>query len=135
MATAMLVGCMPPELPAIDRQKAHIDASAALRQAADGPDPVTRANAIEATSQTVGIKAGPLFKQALEDQYPTVRFAAAMAIGDVRYQPAKAMLLGFARGADKCAVDTRGKRTLFFSKKYNLCSFTFSLENILKMKP
>jgi HEAT repeat protein len=71
-----------------DPSRTYAAASAALHQAAEDADPVTRSNAIEALSQTVGADAGAVLKQALLDPSPMVRFAAAMAIGDVKYAPA-----------------------------------------------
>jgi len=93
-----LGGCADPRTPElVSPQRAYIDATTVLRQAADDPDPVTRANAIEGLSQTQGLDAGGIYKQALGDEYPTVRFAAAMAIGDVRYEPARDTLIGMAK--------------------------------------
>ena len=95
---AVFAGCAnKPALPLVEPQKAYIDASSTLRQAADDSDAVTRANALEALSQIYGLEAGAVFKQALDDTYPTVRFAAGMAIGDVLYQPAKPTLVAMAQ--------------------------------------
>ena len=101
IATAALWGCAEPEATRIDPQMAFIDASAALRQAADDPDPVTRANAIEAIAQTTGVTEGAIFEQGLDDPYPAVRFAAAMAIGDMLYEPARDLLVRMARREDE----------------------------------
>ena len=76
----------------LDYGRIYIDARTALIQAADDPDPVTRSNAVEALSQSLGEQAGAVYKQALGDPYPSVRFAAAMAAGDLRYAPAKSVL-------------------------------------------
>jgi len=87
-------------------QPEPIDYSLAWRQARDtlvelgrGPDNVARAQAIEAIAETLGDQEGELFLEALGDENPAIRFAAAMAIGDVRYAPAKPYLLKMA--ADK----------------------------------
>lgn len=100
----MLAGCAEesPRLY-VNPQNAYIDANTVLRQAADDPDPVTRSHAIEAMAQTLGRQPGAVYKQALGDQYPAVRFAAAMAIGDVLYQPATKMLASMA--ADRTESD------------------------------
>ncbi len=122
LLSTMLAGCIPPEEPAVDFLTAYIDASIALRQAAEDPDPVTRANAIEALSQTVSVKAAPVFKQALDDEYPTVRFAAAMALGDVQYEPAKTTLQRMAK--DK-AEDERAE-----PDKRVLCAVIYALHRL-----
>jgi len=102
-------GCRGPKLPAVNPRMAYIDASSTLRQAADDPDPTTRAHAIEAISQTMGKAAGGILKQALRDAYPSVRFAAAMAVGELRYEPAKEVLVAMARskGEDPSAEPDR----------------------------
>ncbi len=104
-------GCVQQQrLPHVPRQKAYIDARTTLRQAADDPDPVTRANAMEALAQSMGIKAGPVLQQALSDESPMVRFAAAMAIGDSKYERAKPILQGMAQPKDADARAEPDKR-------------------------
>jgi len=76
-----------------DATKACIDARATLLQAVDSKDATTRANALEAMAQVFGQRGGQVFMQALGDPSPIVRFASAMAIGDVRYRPAQAQLV------------------------------------------
>jgi len=100
LAAMTMAGCTTSHRVAVDPRKACIDATSTMRQAADDPDWVTRAVAIEALSQTMGAKAGPVFKEALRDKVPAVRFAAAMAIGDVRYTPAKPLLVDMAKKKD-----------------------------------
>ena len=99
-----LAGCGPwPQLfqkeekLMVDPARAYIDAQATLLQAAEDKDPVTRANAMEALAGTLGAEAGAVFVQALDEQNPLVRFAAAMAIGDSKYKPALDRLLTMAR--------------------------------------
>lgn len=113
LAAAILAGCPPWNRRAsviqVDPTKAYIDARYQLRQAAEDEDPFTRSHAMEALAQALGPKAGGILKQALGDPEASVRFAAAMAIGDVRYAPAKADLIRMAKlaGPDKrvyCAV-------------------------------
>lgn len=97
IAVGILGGCARWRKVKVDPQKAYIDARTTLRQATDDPNPETRAPALEALSSTAGIKAGAVYKQALSSKYPAVRFAAAMAIGDVKYRAAIDALSGMAR--------------------------------------
>jgi len=98
LATGMLAGCQDvwQTRVKLDYGQVYLDARTALMQAADDPDPVTRTNAVEALSQTLGEEAGAVYTQALKDPYPSVRFAAAMAVGDLRYEPAKTTLQAMA---------------------------------------
>jgi len=89
---ALVGGCKSPQMQT-DATKACIDARTALLHAADSEDITTRANAMEAMAQVYGQQAGQVFMQALVDPSPAVRFAAAMAIGDVRYRPAAPQLV------------------------------------------
>jgi len=110
---AAVAGCEPqvrwdwwqPPPPSHDVGKARIDARTALRQAADAPNAVTRAHAIEGLAQIAGARAGGVYLQALEDPNPTARFAAGMAVGDARYAPAEEKLLRMAE--DKQAEPDR----------------------------
>jgi HEAT repeat protein len=70
-----------------------MDARSVLRRALDDRDDFARSHAIEALAETMGAQSGPTFAQALSDASPAVRFAAAMAIGDAKYAPAKDRLL------------------------------------------
>ncbi len=69
---------------AIDPVKASLDARTALLQAADAPDPATRIYALEAMAGTIGKDCGAVFREALRDPNPAVRYAAAMAVGDAK---------------------------------------------------
>jgi HEAT repeat protein len=74
--------------PKIDTAKAYIDAKTALLQAAEDPnDAGTRMEAMEAIGQVLPEEGG-ILKQGLDDSDERVRFAAAMALGDVKYAPA-----------------------------------------------
>jgi HEAT repeat protein len=107
--------------PARDYREAYIDARSTLLTAAVTPQQVARAgasegelasiqmNALEALGQTLGTRAGGTYMQALSDRNPFVRFAAAMAIGDCRYAPAKDRVSDMAAKAEPnrivlCAV-------------------------------
>jgi HEAT repeat protein len=95
---AAAAGCEPMVLPAeADVARAKGDAGITLRQAAEDEDPMTRSHAIEAMAQVLPRDSGPMFAQALEDGNPAVRFAAAMATGEVKHLPAKAKLLDMAK--------------------------------------
>ncbi len=106
-----LCGCLAeaPVGAKMSMGNATIDAMDALRQAAEDKDPAVRSNAIEALSQTAGVKEGGLYLQALSDENVAVQFAAGLAVGDTRYEPAKQRLLEMAakEGPDRrvyCAV-------------------------------
>ena len=89
----------------IDPEKAWIDAKSALLQAVDDESPLTRTNAIEALGETLGQEAGAVFLEGLGDAHPTVRFASAMVVGDLRYAPGKDRLARMAQ--DKQAEPDR----------------------------
>lgn len=90
LLVAMLLGCEAAEPDmTLDAQLAYVDATDTLLQATESEDPVTRAHAMEALAEIPDANAGHIFMEALEDETPLVRFAAAMAIGDARYEPAK----------------------------------------------
>ena len=82
------LGFAEPAAPSFVPSQAYLDASTTLRQMAQDRDPVTRANAVEALSTTMGAEAGEVYMQGSSDPLPVVRLASAMAIGDVKYSPA-----------------------------------------------
>lgn len=95
--SAALAGCrLGWTVPEVPPDRACIDAQTVLRQAAEDKDPVTRSNAIEAMGRIMGRRSGGIFRQALSDTNYAVRFAAAMAIGDVKFAAAKGDLLRMA---------------------------------------
>src|SRR5213595_768036 len=76
----------PPDAPAVPvRQNVPIDpalreqAKNELVTASQNPDPVIRANALEAMQDTLGDEAGDAILRGLNDNEALVRFAAAMA--------------------------------------------------------
>ena len=79
-----------------DSNRVRIDARHTLRLAAEDEEPFTRSAAMEALAATLGVEAGGLFMEALADPEPNVRFAAAVAIGDLKYAPAEGKLLKLA---------------------------------------
>ena len=82
------LGLAEPAAPVFTPSQAYIDARTAILQLAQDRDPVTRANAVEALSTTLGAEAGEVYMQGSSDPLPVVRLASAMAIGDVKYAPA-----------------------------------------------
>ncbi len=82
-----------PRVMQTDARNAVIDARAAIRQAAEDADPTVRMHAIEAMAEVLGTQCGSAFVQNLDDPNPMIRFAAAMAIGDTKYTPAREKLL------------------------------------------
>ncbi|MHC4984696.1 MAG: HEAT repeat domain-containing protein, partial [Planctomycetota bacterium] len=96
VATASMSGCWQgtgDPVMSVDPTRAMIRSRAELMASLTNEDPVTRANALEAVSSTLGSEAGAHFIEALDDPEPMVRFAAAMVIGDNQYAPAKERLL------------------------------------------
>lgn len=99
----------PPPAPPAVPPKTAAPVDAALRERAKNEiinlarsnDPVIRANAIEAAQNGLGAtEAAPIVLAGLKDDKPVVRFAAAMAAGSLRLEPARPLLLGLADDAD-----------------------------------
>jgi len=86
------LGFGKPSAPGVKLSDAYLDARTALLQLAQDRDPVTRANAVEALSTTLGAEAGEVYQQGLSDPLAVVRFESAMAIGDVKCAPALPVL-------------------------------------------
>ena len=68
-----------------------------LHRAARDSDNYTRAKAIEAMVDVLGTRSGSVYLAALDDPEPNVRFAAALAVGDLKYAPARPRILAMAR--------------------------------------
>ncbi len=92
-----LTGCSPER---VNPSQAYIDARTTILEAADAKDPTTRIHAIEALSETLGQQAGGVYMQALKDPDAGVRLVAAIAIGDVRYEPALPTLLKMGKSVE-----------------------------------
>ena len=75
---------------------AAIEARWTLLKSADDKDIFTRAEAVEALGLTIGADCGNTYIQALQDESAVVRLAAAMTVGDLKYEPAKPLLLKMA---------------------------------------
>lgn len=67
----------------IDPHQAEVDARTVLLQSVHSNNPLTRMHAIEAIARTMGAKEGRVLMQGLNDPVVGVRYAAAMAVGDV----------------------------------------------------
>ncbi len=95
-----LPGCGPQAPPLdvmeADPARAYADARTAVYRAAEDRDPLLRVWALESLALTEGPAAGPLYMQALGDPVVAVQFAAALAIGDSRYAPARPRLAAMA---------------------------------------
>ncbi len=92
-----LCGCAPPpEGMQTDPANAVVESKIALLQTVGHEDPVVRARALEGVALFMAEDHGNLLIAALDDESPGVRTSAAMAIGDIRYQPAAPRLLEMA---------------------------------------
>jgi HEAT repeat protein len=96
----------PPEVPpksevALDpevRQKAKEQIITTSRS----NDPILRANAMEAAQMALGATdAAPVVLRGLKDDKPIVRFAAAMAAGSLKLEPARPLLHALADDANE----------------------------------
>lgn len=77
----------------VDPQLARVDAQTVLLQSINSSDPIIRTNAMEAVAHTLGAREGQVLLQGLNDPAVSVRYAAAMGVGDVIYRPAFARLV------------------------------------------
>ena len=60
-----------------------------IQDALADTNPVARVNAIEVVATTGQFKLMPNVQRLLQDEFTPVRFAAALAVGDLQYSPAK----------------------------------------------
>jgi len=92
--------------PGLATDRARVDARAVLQQAAVSDDPMTRAHAMEAMGEVLGRQGGSMLLQSLNDKFVVVRYAAAMALGEIRYEPARQRLIEIVRspGSDQRVV-------------------------------
>jgi len=65
------------------------DATRIIRESLDDDNPRVRANAIEVVAATNRVELMPKVQQLLEDDFVPVRFAATLAVGDLKYNLAK----------------------------------------------
>jgi len=71
---------------------ARAEAKHVIDEALADSDPVVRVNAIEVVGTTGRLDLMPKVQRLLTDPTVPVRFAAALAVGDLRYAPAKGLL-------------------------------------------
>ena len=67
-------------------------------------DPLVRARAIEVVASTRQLKLMPQVQRLMQDNYVPVRFATALAVGDVEYSPAKRSLNKLLKDKDANVV-------------------------------
>ena len=92
-AAVLTAGCAQERLAMqTDPNKAVIDAKVALLSNVDHSDEVIRARALEGVALFLVEEHGRLLVSALDDESPKVRTTAALAIGDIRYEPAEPRL-------------------------------------------
>jgi len=91
--TIFMVGCnqllikpAPRELNVPDVNEPRIEAIRILQDGLADSDPMMRANAIEAVAATRQVKLIPKVQRLINDEFVPVRFAAALAIGDLEYR-------------------------------------------------
>ena len=117
------MGFGKPAAPAVKPSDAYLDAMTTLRQSAQDVDAVTRANAVEAMSTTLGAEVGEVYMQGLTDPVPTVRLASAMVIGDVKYAPALPTLR-------RMVQDNKSEPKLAERDKRVFCSLIYALHSL-----
>jgi len=71
-----------------------------IQDALSDANPVARVNAIEVIATTGQVKFMPQVQRLLQDEYTPVRFAAALAVGDLQYTPAKNQVTRLLRDKD-----------------------------------
>jgi HEAT repeat protein len=67
----------------------QMQANRIIQQALSDPNPVAKVNAIEVIATTGQVKFMPQVQRLLQDELMPVRFAAALAVGDLKYSSAK----------------------------------------------
>ena len=79
-------------VPSVSPDRAYVDARTAILQAANDVNPIVRTHAMEAIGKVLTSREAGMLISGLDDRYASVRFAAAMALGELGYTPAKARL-------------------------------------------
>ena len=72
-----------------------------LKQSLADQNPYIRVNAIEAVATTRQISLMPKVQRLLKDEFVPVRFAAALAVGDVEYRLAKRQVMQLLKDTDE----------------------------------
>ncbi len=78
------------------RTEAHL----IIQNALADTDPVARINAIEVIATTGQFKLMPIVQRLLQDEFAPVRFAAALAVGDMQYSPARDLVSPLLKDRD-----------------------------------
>ncbi len=77
------------------------EAARIIREGLADSDPQIRANAIEVVAAAQRTELMPEVQRLLKDDFVPVRFAAALAVGDTRYYPAKSMVQRLLNAPDE----------------------------------
>ena len=93
-------GIIPNAAQGVDINDLTVQAYKIIIDSLSDNDPAIRANAIEVVAQTGQIKLVPKVQRLLEDEFSTVRFAAALAIGDLEYSFGARGLQGLFKDPD-----------------------------------
>ncbi|UCC99153.1 MAG: HEAT repeat domain-containing protein [Phycisphaerales bacterium] len=80
------------------------EAKHVIDQALADSDPVARVNAIEVVGTTGRVDFMPKVQRLLQDSAVPVRFATALAVGDLRYAPAKTSLTPLLKDQDSNVI-------------------------------
>ncbi len=103
-------GCQTPEAPGFEpiegNNRAIIQAQALqiISSALSDEDPLVRTNAIEVVARTKNLNFMHRVQPLLRDENVPVRFAAALAVGDLRYTPARTALNPLLKDADPSVI-------------------------------
>lgn len=81
----------PLNLP-VSREHLETRLQSVLTEAAKSPDPLLRCHALETLATRGGAMASQAIRKGLTDEIAAVRFAAAVAAGDIKDAPAKPLL-------------------------------------------
>lgn len=88
---------LSPKRPAEDVNEPRLEALRIIQAALADGDPLVRVNAIEVIAATRQLKLMPKVVRLLNDEFVPVRFAVALAIGDLRYSLAENSLRGLLK--------------------------------------
>jgi len=102
----------PPRVNTAIDDALRVEARRVIDEAMRSGDPVVRANATEALKLGVGEAGGASIIAMLDDRDPLVRFAAAMACGELRLRDARPKLVAL--------VDTETSTTVHVALRYAL---------------
>lgn len=88
-----------PQVTSLEQEALHV-----IRAALADMDAVARVNAIEVVCTTGRVELMPQVQQLLQDQIVPVRYAAALAVGDLQYAPAQRMLYPLLKDRDSNVI-------------------------------